>query len=132
MIRFVPTSSAEVAESLSRAMWHLSRPQEVAASEGTVRLFPWLQDVNGAAWLQVRTDYKIAVHDEAVLNGIEDVLAGAGIAKADIDALAALVISKRGGTMTPWGYFPQLFKDLSQTREQLVAAGILEEPNFEP
>lgn len=128
MIRFVPTSSAEVAEALSRALWHLSRPADLAPTEGTVRLFPWITDTQGGIWLQVRTDYAIPVHAEAVIDGIEPILLGAGISQNDVDALAALIVSLRGQTMTPWQYFPQVFQDASQTREEMIAAGLLAEP----
>lgn len=128
MIRFVPTSTAEVAESLSRALWYLSRHAELAPTEGTVRLFPWITDTEGHIWLQVRTDYAIPVHAEAVIDGIEPILLGAGISQVEVDGLAALIISLRGQTMTPWQYFPQVFQDASKDYIEMIAAGLLAEP----
>ena len=128
MIRYVPTSSAEVAEAMSQSLWHLSRPAKVAAQEGTVRLFPWLTDTAGHVWLQVQTEYVIPVHAEAVIDGIEPILLGAGISQVEVDGLAALIISLRGQTMTPWQYFPQVFQDASKDYIEMIAAGLLAEP----
>lgn len=119
MKRFVPCSSEEVARSLSGALWAISRPPQTRLNERTSLLFDWQLDVDGRCWLIVITDYVIRVHAETVLDGIADILAGAGIAQEDIDALAALVIAKRGQTMTPWEYFPQVFKDASKLEHEI-------------
>ena len=56
----------------------------------------------------------------AVLDGIADILAGAGIAQAEIDALEALIIASRGGVLTPWQYFPQVFKDDAKEEHEIT------------
>lgn len=125
MIRFVPSSAAEP---LSDALWSLSRPPGMRGDDVTSRLFGWIDDLTGARWLVVDTEHRIPVHAEAVLGGIAEILApwvGHGIAQQDIDALGMAVESHRGGVMTPWEFFPQVFKDLSKTQEDMITAGLL-------
>ena len=92
-------------------------------------MFSYITDLVGATWLQVITDFAIDVHPEAELDGIADVLqpwVNEGVLPADtIPNLAAFVESKRGQRLIVWDAFPQLFKDQSKTREELVALGIL-------
>lgn len=115
MTRFIPCSSLAVAEAISAHLWSLSRPPDVRdPDESTAYLFDWRQDASGVWWLVVITDYVIPVHAEAVLDGIADILQAAGISQQEIDALAAVVIANRNGSMTPWDYFPQAFKDASR------------------
>jgi hypothetical protein len=58
-------------------------------------------------------------------------LIDAGHLPADTNAqLAALVESKRGGRLLVYDAFPQLFKNMSKTREEMIAAGLLVEPQM--
>lgn len=104
---------------MSTQLWSLSRPPQVRGAGETMYLFHWRQDVSGVWWLEVIEDFQIYVHPEAVLNGIADILAGAGVAQAELDALAALVVSRRGGMLTPWEYFPGVFKDAAKEESQI-------------
>lgn len=119
-MKYVPADTLETAMAMSEALWMLSRPVSVRVpGEVTARLFEARTDAAGGVWLAVIEDYQISVHAEAALNGIADILAGAGVAQAELDALAALVVSRRGGMLTPWEYFPQAFKDSAKTWEQI-------------
>jgi len=131
MIRFIPSSAAEP---LSNALWSLSRPPAIRAEQDTQFLFGWVDALDGSRWLMVDTEYEINVHAEAELNGIADILQpwiDAGHLPADTNTqLAALVESKRGGRLVVYDAFPQLFKDMSKTREEMIAAGLLAEPQM--
>jgi hypothetical protein len=129
MILYIPSSAAEP---LSQALWSLSRPPAIRAEQDTQFLFGWVDALDGSRWLMVDTEYEINVHAEAELNGIADILKpwiDAGHLPADTNTqLAALVESKRGGRLVVYDAFPQLFKDMSKTREEMIAAGLLAEP----
>jgi hypothetical protein len=43
--------------------------------------------------------------------------------------LAALIESKRGHRLVVYDAFPQPFKDISKTLEQMIAAGLLADQN---
>ena len=125
MIRYVPSA---VSDSLSEALWALSRPELERGPDDTTHLFPWITDTKRARWLVVSTEYEINVHASAELGGLADILEpwiGHGITQGDIDALAGVVESHRGGRMVPWEHFPALFKDLSKTHAEMIAAGLL-------
>ena len=130
MIRYVPSSSAET---LSDALWSLAVPLASRGENTTKQLFPWVMDTQGNQWLVVETTYQIKVHPAADMEGIRTILErwiGRGITQLDIDALADLVASKRGQSLTPWEFFPKVFQDLSKSREEIIAAGLLAEPNM--
>ena len=129
MICFVLTSGSVVCDKLSRALWSLARPPHTRSNFDTSEMFSSLTCNDGSVWLQVDTTFDIPVHPEAELDGIADVLqpwVDEGALPADtIPNLAAFVESKRGQRLIVWEAFPQLFKDQSKTREELVALGIL-------
>lgn len=131
MIRFVPSS---VAEKLSDALWGLTRPPQYRKAEDTTKMFSWVDDSEtpSTRWLIVDTAFTIPVHSDAVLDGIADILQpwiDDGHLPADTNTtLSALVESKRGQDLTIYDAFPQLFKDMSLTTEQMIAAGKLTEP----
>ena len=129
MIIYTPTSGQTVADALSDALWALAKPRSERSPQDTQKMFSYITDLVGATWLQVITDFAIDVHPEAELDGIADVLqpwVNEGVLPADtIPNLAAFVESKRGQRLIVWDAFPQLFKDQSKTREELVALGIL-------
>lgn len=131
MIRFVPTS-ASAAVPLTEALWGLSRPTEVRGARDTRAMFAIVTATDASVWLMVDTEFDIPVHQDAVLNGIADVLQpwiDEGVLPADTNAtLAAFIQSKQGQRMIPWEAFPQLFKDLSKTYAEMIAAGLLAEP----
>jgi len=123
MIRYVPASAAEP---LSAALWRLSDP----LNEGqTQQLFGWIDDTQGQRWLVVDTEHEINVHPDAVLDGIADILQP-WIDSEDLPPdtntqLAALVESTRGGRLVVYEAFPQLFKDMSKSAEELQALNLL-------
>lgn len=129
MRRYVPSSAAEP---LSQALWGLSRPPHVRGPDDTQYLFGWISDLNGDRWLVVDTEYEINVHPDAVLDGIADILQP-WIDSEDLPPdtntqLAALVESTRGGRLVVWNAFPQLFKDMSKTAEEMQALNLLPQP----
>ena len=130
MTRFVPSSAAEP---LSQALWSLSRPPAVRGPNDTQYLFGWVNALDASRWLMVDTEYEISVHAEAELGGIAVILQpwiDAGHLPADTNAqLAALIESKRGQQLVVYDAFPQLFKDMSKTHAEMIAAGLLAEPN---
>lgn len=124
MIRYVPASAAAP---LSAALWRLADP---TPSGQTQCLFAWVDDTQGARWLEVDTEFEILVHPSAELDGIADILQpwiDEGHLPADTNTnLAAFVESCRGGLLVVYDAFPPFFKALSKTREEMVAAGLLE------
>jgi len=114
MIVYVPTSTSDVAVTLSDAMWGLALPPALRGANVTQRLFSTAVDVDGHSWLEVDTECVIPVHAEAEIDGIAPILLGAGLPQGEVDALAALIISNRGGSMNLWEHFPQVFKDAAQ------------------
>lgn len=97
-------------------------------------MFDWLDDMLGQRWLVVETTFEIPVHEEAELDGIADILQpwidGGHMPPDTNTELAALVESLRGQRLVVWDAFPQFFKDMSKTREQMIEDGLL--PNPEP
>ena len=129
MTRYVPSSATE---SLSNALWGLSRPPETRGPNDTQFLFSWITALDGTRWMVVDTDYEINVHPDAVLAGIADILQpwiDAGHLPADTNTnLAALVESLRGQRLVVYDAFPQLFKDMSKTYAEMITAGLLAAP----
>jgi hypothetical protein len=128
MIRYVPSSAAEP---LSAALWNLASPPGQRAEGATSLMFGWVDDLHGQRWLEVHDDFSIIVHPDAVLGPIASILqpwVGQGLAQADIDALAALVLASRGQRLTLWDAFPALFKDQSLDLPGMIAAEKLNEP----
>lgn len=133
MLRYVPSSQAAV---LTEHLYGLQRPPTVRAEdELTTAMFPWVEALNGTRWLVVDTTYAIQVHASAELDGIADILqpwVGHGLVQGDIDTLETLVLASRGGTLVVYDAFPQLFRDASKTREEMIAAGLLAETFVTP
>lgn len=132
MIRFVPGTQVEP---LTRALWRLAVPDpETGATDQMFEVVTALDD--GSLWLMVDTTFTIRVHELAVLDGIADILQpwiDDGSLPADTnDVLAAFVESKRGQDLTVYEAFPQLFKDMSLTTAQMIAAGKLANPEVTP
>jgi hypothetical protein len=129
MTRYVPSSAAE---SMSNALWGLSRPPETRGPNDTQFLFGWITALDGTRWLVVNTERKVNVHADAVLDGIADILQpwiDQGHLPADTNTnLAALVESLRGQRLTVYDAFPQIFKDMSKTHAEMIAAGLLAAP----
>jgi hypothetical protein len=129
MTCYIPSAAAE---SLSAALLRLSDPHP----EGKVSqfLFGSVVDLHGEKWLMVDTTLSLPLHAEAELNGIADILQpwidGGHLPEETNTNLSALVESKRGERLVVYDAFPQLFKDMSKTREEMIAAGLLAEPQM--
>jgi hypothetical protein len=130
MIFYIPSSAAE---DLSRALWDLSSPPAIRPVGNTGLMFGWIDDVNGQRWIEVYDDFSIIIHPDAELGGIANILQpwiDAGDLPSDTNAqLAAFIESKRGQRLVVYDAFPQFFKNMGKTYEQMVAAGLLEEQN---
>jgi len=92
-------------------------------------MFGWVDDLEGNRWLEVKDDFSIIVHPKAELGEIAEILQpwidGGQLPGNTNEVLAALVETKRGQRLVVWEAFPQLFKDLSKTRAQMVEQGKL-------
>ena len=70
MTRYIPASQAEP---LTRALWRLAVPNP--AEGDTDKMFEVITALDdGALWLLVDTTFTIRVHEQAVLDGIVDIL----------------------------------------------------------
>jgi hypothetical protein len=124
MIHYIPATAAK---ELSKALWALANPQ----TDGeTVEMFPVFNDKNGSVWLVVNDEFQIIVHPDAKLGRIADILqpwVDSGHLPADtIPNLAALVASSAGKPLVVYSAFPQIFKDMSKSEEELAAEGLIE------
>lgn len=133
MIQYIPTSGADVCERLSRALWQLSRPV-ASSNDVTQRMFGSLTTANGSVWLAVDTEFSIAVHTDAELGDIAEILqpwidAGALPANAN-EQLADLIGVAKGHRLLVWDAFPDLFKQQSRTSAELRALGLRNEPSM--
>lgn len=130
MILYIPSS---VSESLSGALWALARPLSLQESNVTQFLFGWVVATDGTTWLEVDTESQIRVHPDAELGGIADILRPwidqGHLPAATNTQLAAIIESKRGQRLAVYDAFPQLFKDMSKTLQQMIAAGLLADQN---
>ena len=124
---YIPAAQADA---LSRALFRLERvplPGEVTQS-----VFTSITDLRGEKWLCVVPSYSLHVREDAELNGIADILQpwieGGHLPAETNTQLAALIESKRGQSLVVYDAFPQLFKDMSKTRDEMIAAGLLAEP----
>jgi len=126
MILYIPSSAAEP---LSQALWSLSRPPTLRTEQDTQYLFGWENVLDGTRWLVVDTEYEIRVHPDAELGEVADIVQpwiDAGDLPADTNTqLAAFIESKRGQHLVVYDAFPQFFKDMAKTHEQMVEAGLL-------
>ena len=129
MTRYIPASAASA---LSAALWALARPDN--SGESTQFLFATASATNGSDWLVVLDDYDIPIHPQAELGGIAAILQPFIDAKqlpADtLDNLTVLIEANRGKRLVVYDAFPQLFKDMSKTHAEMIAAGLLPEPQM--
>lgn len=128
MILYLPSSAAE---ELSKALWELSRPSSLQSANDTKLMFGWIDDTQGKRWMQIHDDFAIIVHPIAELGKIADILQpwiDDGHLPATTNAeLAALIEANRGQRLVIYSAFPQLFKDMSKTEQEMIDAGLLTE-----
>lgn len=95
-------------------------------------MFGWIDATDNSRWIEVDTEFEIPVHPEAELGGIATVLQpwiDEGSLPSDTNTqLAALVESLRGQRLVVYNAFPQLFKDMGKTRDEMVSAGLIQTP----
>jgi hypothetical protein len=135
MIRYVPSSAAAA---LTTALWGLARPEHLRTEADTSEMFGWVDDLQTPPkrWLEVDTTFTITVHPEAVLDGIADILQpwiDDGSLPSDTNTtLETFIQSKRGLALTVYDAFPPLFKSMSKTHAEMIAAGWLPNPEVTP
>ena len=126
MIRYVPSSAADA---LSHMLWTLADPEP---TRGTTAMFPTVRALDDSLWLQVETTFSVPVHPDAVLDGIADILQpwiDQGHLPADTNTvLAALVEELRGQRLVVYDAFPDLFKQMSKSYDDMIAEGKLAAP----
>jgi len=131
MIRFIPTSGAVVADTLSNALWSLSRPESVRSEKDTQRMFSPVTCLNGSVWLQVDTAFTITIHPLVELGDIAGIMQpwidAGSLPKDENERLAAMIEDARGSRLNVYDSFPQLFRDQSKTRAELIALGLIKE-----
>lgn len=121
MIYYIPVSSQAVGDALSVALWRFTRPPQVREpDEVDDCMFGVVVDAGGQWYLEVEDDFEIGVHALAEIDGIADILLGAGLSQDEVDQIAALVIALRGQRMRPYDYFPAVFKTAAKTLEQMA------------
>ena len=129
MLRYIPTS-ASAGIALTEALWHLHCPPGEGSTTGFGTVVTALDD---SLWLEIDDAAVVHVHAEAILDNIADILRpwiDDGYLPADTnEGLAAFVEAKRGQDLTVYEAFPQLFKDMSMTTQQMIAAGKLANPD---
>lgn len=129
MTRYILSTAADA---LSIALWGLSRPGDLRPDGRPQRMFMSVAGLDGNTYLAVRTGFEVYVHADAELNGIADILQpwiDQGYLPSDTNTqLAALVEGLRGQRLVVYDAFPQLFKDMSKTHAEMIAAGLLAEP----
>jgi hypothetical protein len=123
VIIYVPSSAAK---ELSEALWELSRPASLQNSGDTTQMFGWIDDAQGNRWIEVYDDFSIIIHPSAELGKIADLLQpwiDDGHLPPDTNtSLAALIKSKRGQRLVIYDAFPQFFKDLSKSYDEIITA----------
>lgn len=128
MLRYIPTTNT-AGPALTEALWHLNAAPGQGETTGFGSIITAL---DGSKWLEIDEHAEVLVHPEAVLDGITDVLQpwiDEGSLPADTNtALSALMESKRGETLVVYDAFPQLFKDQSKSRQDLINEGKLPDP----
>ena len=130
MMRYIPAAAAEP---LSAHLWQLSDPHHLGQ---TPQLFSWVDDIQGSRWLIVNPEFTILVHVDAELDGIVAILQpwnDQGHLPTDtIAQLTALIERSRGGLLTVYDAFPQLFKDMSKSYAEMIELGHLPTPPIQP
>jgi hypothetical protein len=131
MIRYIPVLNPSAADKLSRALWALSRPTAVQASDVTKRLFSFIAATDGTIWLQTETTATLPIHQLAELTGILEVmqpLINQGQLPASAPSnLMAVITASKGTRLNIYGILPAFFKDRSKTKEELLSLGLLKE-----
>ena len=143
MLKFIPITSGETgAETLTGALWNLSRTAAQRAVEITDSLWPVVPALNGTFWLRAETNDTLVMCVEAEIDGIGDLLqpfeqAGqipAGtVAGFEAWIAATRVLTEEADrTFNVWSKFPALFQNASKTPAEMIAAGLLPDPEVLP
>lgn len=121
MNKYLPVTSESSGRALSCALWGLTRPPQVRQpAEANDDMFDVVCDAAGQWYLEVDSEFDIPVHPLAEIDGIADILLGAGLSQGEVDQLESLVIALRGQRMRSYDYFPAVFKSAAKTWEQIT------------
>ena len=95
-------------------------------------MFGSITCTDGSVWLLVDTEFDISVHSDAELDELVDILQpwidSGELPTNTIVTLTNYINDHRNRRMIPWEAFPQLFKDMSKTYDELVDLGLLRNP----
>jgi hypothetical protein len=93
-------------------------------------MFAAIVMLDGSVWLEVETEYDVPIHADAALGDIIGILQpwvdSGELGVQTLDTLASHIDTMKGKRMNVWDAFPQLFKDQSRSREELISMGLIE------
>lgn len=138
MMRYLPTSM-EAGLALIRGLWGLAVPAPVA--DGTQGFGSLVQALDGSVWLALDATEQLVMHPAAALDGVAAVLspweADGRLEAGTLDGLAAWADSTRrkpdpqARTFQVWAQMPALFQSMAKTHAEMIAAGLLVQPELE-
>jgi hypothetical protein len=127
-IKYIPVSSINRAEQVSRKLWELTRPPSERIGESTTLYCGWLvHPVTGAVVLCLPDDDDQPIHikaDSTILDNILNEFVAAGkITLADKKAVKDAIADNKGGRANFLTFFPSYWKNLGKTEDQLRDEG---------
>lgn len=126
MIQYLPSPAGET---MSRALWSLSRPAGIWQAGDTQYLFPLVEALDKTWWLEVDPEHVLNIHkraDYAPIAQMLDLVIAAGDLPPDTNEfLSAVVEANRGGSIKFIDALPESLKSKLQTQEQMELAGRL-------
>lgn len=133
MLRYIPTTHT-AGHALTQAIWQLHAVPGIGATQGFGSVISALD--GSGEYLCIDSTESIRVHEEAGLDDIAAILQpwiDNGQLPPDTHAeMARLIDNLRGSQMIVYDAFPQLFKDMSLTTQEMIAAGKLPDPAILP
>lgn len=129
MILYIPASEAPL---ITVALWHLAKPAALRTPQDTSAMFSVKEALDKSQWLEVETTFEIALHPQAELGEIVEILqpyeGNGSLPAGTVAELTAYIEANRGRRITVYDAFPNYFKGVAQTEEQMIAAALLADP----
>lgn len=122
---YIPASGALA---MSAALYELHRSAAVRdARDGTTSLYGVREALDKSLWLEVDTELSIRIHPQASLDAVAAVLQpyvdDGRLPAGTLEGLYAYVEANRGLRIVVYEAFPDYFKSLALTEEQMVSQG---------
>lgn len=132
-VRYIPVSSVARAEEVSKKLWELTRPVSERVSETTTLYCGWLvHPVTSAVVLCLPDTDDHPIHikaDSAILDNVLDEFIAAGkITIAEKKAVKDAITSNKGKRINFLSFFPNYWKNLGKTEDQLRVDGWFADP----